>query len=201
MYMMKIIPRIDTIENWKNSKEVLEDGELILVWGPGRNYSMRIGDGKAYAANCQMISPFAWIEAVEVDGEIRMYPHTSRDDIKRLRYGKEKMESIYDLGDEKNIVRLIPRADYKAKWVETARVLDDGEMALNLSDRGYPIVPSMVLGDGKRRAFKCRMIKPFACLELRLDENNNVTKVFMRKSKDDYKHLYKFIEDRNKEKQ
>ena len=158
---------------------------------------MRIGDGKAYAANCQMISPFAWIEAVTVDGEIRMYPHTSRDDIKRLRYGKEKMESIYDLGDEENIVRLIPRADYKAKWVETARVLDDGEMALNLSDRGYPIVPSMVLGDGKRRAFKCRMIKPFACLELRLDENKNVTKVFMRKSKDDYKHLYKYITERN----
>ena len=47
------------------------------------------------------------------------------------------------------VTRVIPRADFKSNWVKNATVLEKNELALILNDKGYPYVPSMVIGDGK----------------------------------------------------
>ena len=34
--------------------------------------------------------------------------------------------------------RVVPRADFKSNWVESKTILDEGEVALILNDKGYP---------------------------------------------------------------
>lgn len=96
------------------------------------------------------------------------------------------------------VIRVIPRADFKSNWVKNATVLEKNELALILNDKGYPYVPSMVIGDGKTRAFKCRMVSPYAYLEIDTNEETGETKIYRYKEKEDYKWLYRYIRERNK---
>lgn len=82
---MKIIPRANTIENWKANDVVLNKDELILIFGPGRNYSMRVGDGKAKATKCRMISPFAYIELDNSVDPPTMYLKKSKEDFQYVK--------------------------------------------------------------------------------------------------------------------
>lgn len=95
-------------------------------------------------------------------------------------------------------IKVVPRADFKSNWVESKTILDEGEVALILNDKGYPYVPSMVIGDGKTRAYKCRMISPYAFYRIVKDDETGVTKMYLHKSKEDYKWLYRYVRERNR---
>ena len=75
---MKFIPRHNTIENWKANDIILDKDEVILIFGPGKNYSMRVGDGKAKATKCRMISPFAYIEVDDSVNPPKIYLKKSK---------------------------------------------------------------------------------------------------------------------------
>lgn len=94
--------------------------------------------------------------------------------------------------------RVVPRANFKSNWVESKTILDEGEVALILNDKGYPYVPSMVIGDGKTQAYKCRMISPYAFYRIVQDEETGQTKAYLHKSKEDYKWLYRYVRECNK---
>lgn len=94
--------------------------------------------------------------------------------------------------------KVVPRADFKSNWVESKEILDEGEVALILNDKGYPYVPNMVIGDGKARAYKCRMISPYAFYRVVEDDETGERRVYLHKSKEDYKWLYRYIRERNR---
>ena len=95
-------------------------------------------------------------------------------------------------------LKIIPRADFKENWVRINPVLEKDELALIFTDSG---TPSMVVGDGKTPAIKCRNISPFAFIEIVKNESTNTTILYLRKSQDDYKLIKQTIEKRNKSKE
>ena len=95
-------------------------------------------------------------------------------------------------------MKLVPRADTKENWIKYNSILYKDEIALIFTDAN---IPSMVVGDGKTPAIKCRNITPFAFIEVVKDENTNRNIFYIRKSQDDYKWIKQTIKERNKNKE
>lgn len=95
-------------------------------------------------------------------------------------------------------MKLIPRADTKENWIKHNPILYKDEAALIFTDAN---IPSMVIGDGKTPATKCRNITPFAFIEVVKDKNTGRNVFYIRKSQDDYKFVMQTIEERNKNKE
>lgn len=95
-------------------------------------------------------------------------------------------------------MKLVPRADFKENWVKYNPILYKDEIALIFTDAN---IPSMVVGDGKTPAIKCKNITPFAFIEIVKDVNTGRNVFYIRKSQDDYKWIKQNIEERNKNKE
>ena len=95
-------------------------------------------------------------------------------------------------------MKLIPRADTKENWIKNNPILHRDEIALIFTDTD---IPSMVVGDGKTPATKCRNITPFAFIEVVKDKNTGRNVFYIRKSQDDYKWIKQTIKERNKNKE
>lgn len=95
-------------------------------------------------------------------------------------------------------MKLIPRVDFKENWVKENTILKKDELAIILTNAS---VPTMVIGDGKTPAVKCRNISPFAFIELDEDDKTGRYKMYLRKSQDDYKWLKNYVRNRNEYKE
>lgn len=95
-------------------------------------------------------------------------------------------------------MKLIPRVDFKENWVKENTILKKDELAIILTNAS---VPTMVVGDGKTPAVKCRNIPPFAFIELDEDDKTGRCKMYLRKSQDDYKWLKNYVRNRNEYKE
>lgn len=92
-------------------------------------------------------------------------------------------------------MKIIPKADFKRKWVEENSILENDEPALIFTNSKTPVI---VIGDGKRPATKCKKIPPFAFIEVVKNELG-VNKIYFHKSQDDYNYVKQIIEERTKE--
>ena len=95
-------------------------------------------------------------------------------------------------------MKIVPRADFKENWVKYNSILYKDEVALIFTNTN---IPSMVVGDGKTPATKCKNITPFAFIEVVKDVNTGRNVFYIRKSQDDYKWIKQTIEKRNKNKE
>ena len=90
-------------------------------------------------------------------------------------------------------MKIIPRADFKENWIKHNPILDKDELAIILTNA---TIPTMVVGDGKTPAIKCKNISPFAYVEI--IKENGINKFYLHKSQEDYKWVKQFVKDRNK---
>ena len=90
----------------------------------------------------------------------------------------------------RKITRIIPRANFTEGWKENDIIVDKNELILIMQDKG---VPSMRIGDGKTRATKCRMVSPFAFLDIVDGDEPNSTQIIQRKGKNEYKWLRAYV--------
>lgn len=95
-------------------------------------------------------------------------------------------------------MKIIPRADFKENWVKANTILDKDELAIILTNAS---VPTMVVGDGKTPAVKCRNISPFAFIEIDKNDKTGRTKLYLHKSQDDYKWLKNYVRNKYKDKE
>ena len=92
-------------------------------------------------------------------------------------------------------MKIVPRSDFKENWVKENSILDKDEIALIFTKAD---IPTMVVGDGKTPATKCRNISPFAFIETIKNEDTGTTKIYLHKSREDYKWVKQFVKDKNK---